>query len=271
MHFGATLRLLRLDSGLSLRDLARRLDVSGAYLSRVENGLDSAPTPTRLAAIARELDVPEQLLLGLAQQVSPLVVDYLREEPEALSLFFEIAQRRLSPLQLQEIRQFVQMRFPLPGGARVSEKVRFSDLIDLDRIVVGMTCTSIDDVLDLAGGRLAGAVGGAGQNIAAQLRAREREVSSAIGGGVAVPAVSIDGAELGAAVITLARALQADTPDRAPLRTVVVLVGPRVCRARRLSLMQVARWTARGLFSELADARAPTEVHARLLAWEAGM
>jgi transcriptional regulator with XRE-family HTH domain len=43
MDFGATLRLLRLGSGLSLRDLARRLGVSSTYLSRVENGLDPVP------------------------------------------------------------------------------------------------------------------------------------------------------------------------------------------------------------------------------------
>ena len=33
MHFGATLRLLRMESGISLRALAQRVGVSGAYLS----------------------------------------------------------------------------------------------------------------------------------------------------------------------------------------------------------------------------------------------
>jgi len=271
MHFGATLRLLRLDSGLSLRDLARRLSVSGAYLSRVENGLDSVPTPLRLVAIARELDVPEQLMLGLAQQVSPLVVDYIRDEPEALSLFLDIAQRRLNAADLREIRQLVRARFPLVDEEPSASLPPWAELIGVDRIVVGMTCSSLDDVLDLAGGRLAGALGAGGWNIAAKLRTREREVSSAIGGGVAVPSISLDGAELRAAVVTLARPLDSDTPDRAPIHTVIALVGPRASRARRLCLMQVARWTARGLFSELAEATAPAEVHALLLAWEAGM
>lgn len=46
MHLGATLRLLRTDAGLSLRDLARRIGVSSAYLSRVENGVDAPPRPS---------------------------------------------------------------------------------------------------------------------------------------------------------------------------------------------------------------------------------
>src|SRR5512145_1351730 len=100
MHFGATLRLLRLESGLSLRDLARRLDVSGAYLSRVENGLDAVPTPSRLDAMARELGVPAPVLLSLAHRISPLVVDYVEQVPAAGRVLLEIAHRRLDERQL---------------------------------------------------------------------------------------------------------------------------------------------------------------------------
>jgi len=93
VHFGATLRLLRLESGLGLRDLARRLNVSGAYLSRVENGLDSIPTSARAEAIAGALQIPAPLLLELAHRVSPLVVDYVDAVPEAGSLLLEIEHR----------------------------------------------------------------------------------------------------------------------------------------------------------------------------------
>src|SRR6187399_3240107 len=187
MHFGATLRLLRLDSGLSLRDLARRLNVSGAYLSRVENGLDSVPTSARLQSIARELDIPATLLLGLAHRVSPLVVDYVQDVPEAGVLFLEIAHLGLDAGQLAEVRQFVSERFPAAGSAGSRAQVGISDILALDGIVVGLSCTSLEDVLDVAGGRLASSLGKPGPAISALLKAREREVSSAIGGGVAVP------------------------------------------------------------------------------------
>lgn len=270
MHFGATLRLLRLDSGLSLRDLARRLSVSGAYLSRVENGLDSAPTPARIEAIARELNLPEPLLLGLAHQVSPLVSSYVRDEPGTAQLLLELARRRLTRTQLEEIQAFVDVRFPLSGDASPRATAKLSALLDVDRIVVGMTCWSFDDVLDVAGGRLASVLGSSGAAVARLLKQRESEASSAIGGGVAVPCVHSEGAESSAALVTLARPLARETPDGQPVRTVVVLAGPRSSAVRRVELLHLARWTASGLSSKLEQATTPAEVLAQLVDLEAG-
>ena len=100
MHFGATLRVMRLESGLGLRELASRVGVSSAYLSRVENGLDPAPTPARLEVLARELRVPPTLLMSLAQRVSPLVMDYVETTPEAGTLFLDIAHRELDGVEV---------------------------------------------------------------------------------------------------------------------------------------------------------------------------
>ena len=113
MHLGATIRLLRVDAGLSLRDLARRIGVSSAYLSRVENGLDAAPTPERLAAIARELDVPPALLVDVTHRVSPFVAHYLEQVPGASMLFLELARRNLSGHQLARVREFLDSEFPV--------------------------------------------------------------------------------------------------------------------------------------------------------------
>ena len=74
MHFGATLRLLRIEAGLGLRELAQRVGVSSAYLSRVENGHDAPPTPDRLATIARILGLSPSVLLELGQRVPTRVV-----------------------------------------------------------------------------------------------------------------------------------------------------------------------------------------------------
>jgi len=266
MHFGATLRLLRLDSGLSLRDLARRLSVSGTYLSRVENGLDAIPTPTRLQAIARELDIPSGLLLGLAHRVSPLVVDYVQEVPAAGALFLEIAHRWLSAHELEEVRAFVDERFPSQAGFVSRKAPGVSDILAPDRIVVDLTCPGIDDVFDVAAGRLAAALGRPGAHFAALLKAREREVSSAIGGGVAVPCVMLENADPAlAVVVTLASALPLETPDGLPLRTVIVLGAPRSSPDRRLRLIQLARMTAQGLSAQLAEADSPRAVLACLL------
>lgn len=266
MHFGATLRLLRLDSGLSLRDLARRLDVSSAYLSRVENGLDAAPTPARLAVMARELGLPAQVLMDLAHRVSPLVVDYVMQVPEAGSLFLDIAHRRLDAGQLAELRMLLDERFPPAGMKSTAPALGLARLLRTDRIVLGLTCSGMEDILDVAAGRLADAcprtdVAG----VSAALRSREAEVSSAIGSGVAVPCAYLAGAEPAAAVIILRTPLAYDTPDGAPLQVVIVLVGPRDVPERRLVLAQIARLAARRLTERLVDAGTPDEVRRRIL------
>jgi PTS system nitrogen regulatory IIA component len=268
MHFGATLRLLRLESGLSLRDLARRLSVSGAYLSRVENGLDSVPTSARLEAIARELDIPAPLLMGLAHRVSPLVVDYVQQVPEAGTLFLEIAHRQLDERQLAEVRSFLDQRFPTTGVAPPSSR-GISDLLAPDRVILGLTCSSMDDVLDVAAGRLVGLAGKSAPAISAPLKVREREVTSAIGSGVAVPCAYLENTDPAAVLVTLADPLKYETPDGLPLRAVIVLAGPRNSVDRRLRLAHLARLAARGLAEHLADAGSPAELLSRLALMEA--
>jgi PTS system nitrogen regulatory IIA component len=265
MHFGATLRLLRLDSGLSLRDLARRLSVSGTYLSRVENGLDSVPTSARLLAIARELDIPPTLLLGLAHRVSPLVVDYVHEVPAAGALFLEIAHRRLDKEQLEEVRQFISARFPGPGTLARHSLPGICDLLTADRIVVDLTCSSIDDVFDVAAGRLGAALGTSGVGLGAALKTREREATGAIGGGVALACVALADTEPPlVVVVTLASSLVLDTPDGMPLGTVIVLAAPRSSPDRRLRLVHLARMTAHGMSAQLAEADSQAAVLACL-------
>lgn len=264
MHFGATLRLLRLDSGLGLRDLARRLSVSGAYLSRVENGLDSAPTPARIEAMARELGIPAPLLIDLAYRVSPLVVDYVEQVPAAGTLFLEIAHRRLDERQVAELRALVNERFPVAATTRPIPAAGISDLLTPDRIILGFTCSDIDDVLDIAAGRLARATGQSAPTIGAALKKREREVASTLGSGVAVPCAHTAGPESAAALVTLATPLEYDTPDHEPLRAVIVLAGPRDSTDRRLRLAHIARLAARGLADDLARAQSPTQVLSRL-------
>ncbi|THF65320.1 helix-turn-helix domain-containing protein [Pseudothauera rhizosphaerae] len=255
MHFGATLRLIRLDSGLSLRDLARRLKVSSTYLSRVEKGLDAVPTPARLSAMARELGVPPTELMDLAHRISPLVADYVERVPEAGSLFLEIAHRGLDAAQLAEVRAFVAERFPPAVGAPAPSGGGLAAILRPDRVVLGLTGSGMDDVLDLAAGRLADACPRVdAAYVAAALHAREAEVSSAIGGGVAVPCAYVAGAEPAAAVIVLDEALAYDTPDGRPLKVVIVLVGPRDDPGRRLVLAQIARLAGRGLADRLAGA-----------------
>jgi nitrogen PTS system EIIA component len=266
MHFGATLRLLRLDAGLSLRDLARTIGVSGAYLSRVEHGHDPAPTPDRLIAIARAIDLPPLLLVELADQTSPLVSSYMSRVPAAASLFLDIARRDLSGGEVARLRALVEREFPR-GRAAQRRALRLRDLLGPERLVLDLVCSDMDDVVEIAASRFGLADGGAARAVAAQILAREREAPSLLGSGVAVPHALGRNLPRAAALVTLGRPLAESTPDREPVRLAVVLSGPAGARSIEL-LAQVARLAGRGLADQLCGVTSPDRLLGRLEALE---
>jgi PTS system nitrogen regulatory IIA component len=259
MHIGATLKLLRVDANLSLRDLARRIGVSSAYLSRVEHGLDPAPTPERLAAIARELDVPPALLLDVTSRVSPFVSHYLETVPGASALFLDIARRRLSGAQLLRVQELIAKEFPLTEPARSALPPGLAPLLRDGSVLPKLRCHELGDALDLAASRLCTKLGGSAAALAAELRGLEERASSAVGAGVAVPRVHRAGQAPTAVLITLADPLVVDVADRLPLRVVVVLATDRTADALAL-LAHVARLAAHGLADELARLDDPARV-----------
>ncbi|WAS94399.1 helix-turn-helix domain-containing protein [Nannocystis punicea] len=225
MHFGATLRLLRVDAGVSLRALAQKIGVSSAYLSRVENGHDQAPTPDRLMAIARALDLPPTLLIDLAQRVSPFVARYLEDVPSASYLFLEIARRKLNAAQLARVHAFLAAEFPARSASR-SDAPRLHELLAPERVLLKLSCSYLGDAIDVAAVRLANAAPGLNAAaIAGEIRERERESPTGIGHGVAVPHALAAHIRPVAALVTLARPLQVATPDDLPLQMLLVIVG----------------------------------------------
>jgi PTS system nitrogen regulatory IIA component len=243
--------------------MARRIGVSSAYLSRVENGRDAVPSPERLSAIARELDVPPSLLMDVSRRMNPLVAQYLEDTPGASMLLLDIARRRLTGPQLARVREFLDAEFPVRGVPREEGVPALAPLLDVDRVVLQLSCGTLEDAVDVAAGRLAAAGVGA-PRLAEGLMRREQEVSSAVGNGVVVPHGFVTGAPPLAALVTLAKPLKAETPDERPLRLVLVFVSGERGRPRLVRLAHVARLASRGLADRLLDAQRPQEVLERL-------
>lgn len=267
MHFGATLRLIRLDTGLTLRDLARRIGVSSAYLSRVEHGHDPPPTPDRLVAIARALELPPLLLVELADQAGPLVSSYMARVPAAASLFFDIARRDLSSAEVSRLRVLVEREFPRARAAR-RRAVRLRPWLTSERVVLDLVCGDMDDVIEVGSARFGLPDGGAARAVAGHILAREGEAPSLVGGGVAVPHAFGSHLPAVAALVVLARPLREPTPDRKPIRLAVIVAGPGGPRALEL-LAQIARLASRGLADELCAASTPERILSRLESLEA--
>lgn len=91
--FGQKLRQLREERGLSQYDLARRLGYAGnSYVHDIEKGL-FVPSPERMAAIARALNVSLDVLKEMALEVR--IEELGIREPEFVSMFKDYP--RLTP------------------------------------------------------------------------------------------------------------------------------------------------------------------------------
>jgi PTS system nitrogen regulatory IIA component len=250
MHFGNTLRLLRVEAGVSLRELAGRIGVSGAYLSRVENGHDAPPTPDRLIAIADALGLPAAVLVELARQTGPAVDGYIRRTPEAGALFLDIANRSLSGSDIARIKAFIDQEFPLENQTRG----RLVELLPVSRIVVRVSCSDLEDLLSVAASRLEPQHARA---FLAEIGGAEREHLTWLGEGFATLVVR---AGEGALMLTLAQPLV--LADDQPLHVLFVLLGGSEPRLKTIA--RIARLASYAPAGELCAAPTPERARAIL-------
>lgn len=251
MQFGAALRLLRVDAGISLRTLSQQIGVSSAYLSRVENGHDPAPTPDRLVAIAEALGIPAAVLLDLARQTGPVVSGYLERVPAASALFLEIAHRKLTAGQIARVKALVDAEFPHAeqGGA-----IRVSELITPSRIVLGLVCSDFEDIVQVATARLPSVPHCSKREIAERIMLRERESPTSLGGGMLAPHAVVHGAKPAGVVVTLSKPLNVQAPDDKPARAAVVLITDKSGERQLHLLAAIARLTNYGITDALCSA-----------------
>jgi transcriptional regulator with XRE-family HTH domain len=106
--FGETLRELRIAQQLGLRETAGKVSISPAYLSRIERGMERPPRPDVIKDLAKVLAADPDVLFRLSSATDPDVVDYLHEQPDALSLLRYIKDEGFSQAQIQELRRAAQ-------------------------------------------------------------------------------------------------------------------------------------------------------------------
>ena len=71
MSFGTLLRRRRERQDMTLTELARQVEVSIAYLSRIERDRENPPPDRLLAALARAIDIPADTLFAAARRLPP--------------------------------------------------------------------------------------------------------------------------------------------------------------------------------------------------------
>ncbi len=101
MKLGNRLRELRNAKGLTLRQLAVRVDVGFTYLCKIENDkLDRGHTPSDalLHKLADELDGDENELLILAERIPEPIRRRVMEQPEAFTMLAQLGDEELEEL-----------------------------------------------------------------------------------------------------------------------------------------------------------------------------
>jgi len=113
LMFGHTLRMLRTTAGISLRTLAKTIDVSPAYLSQIELGKLPPPTHNRMAKIAETIGIPVSLLIEMSHRPNPDVIMLLRGHQELnklIKLINDIG------LETKDILEIIALMRKLGGG-----------------------------------------------------------------------------------------------------------------------------------------------------------
>ena len=77
--FGSRLRELRIQAGMSQRELADRVNVNYTYLSKIEKGATSPPSSKVILRLAENLDTDKDELLILAEKIPPDIAELLKD------------------------------------------------------------------------------------------------------------------------------------------------------------------------------------------------
>src|SRR3954467_10312718 len=102
--FGATVRELREEKRISLRQFARMVGVSATYLSKIERDELPPPAEPRVKEIARLLDQDPDELLALAGKVASDLNEIIRNRPRETASFL----RSTSGLSGRELEQLTR-------------------------------------------------------------------------------------------------------------------------------------------------------------------
>lgn len=71
MAFGPWIRTEREDAAISLKEFARSIDISTAYWSRIERGLELAPKDSLIIAACKKLGLPTDRAFIEAKRLPP--------------------------------------------------------------------------------------------------------------------------------------------------------------------------------------------------------
>lgn len=101
--FGNTLRDLRIAQGFGLREVASLVEISPAYLSRIERDKERPPRPETIKSLAKVLAADPDVLFRLSSTTDPEINAFIQDKPEILTLVRLIKNVNLSEEDINSI------------------------------------------------------------------------------------------------------------------------------------------------------------------------
>ena len=110
--FGGTIRELREAQELGLRAAADRLEISPAYLSRIERGKERPPKPELVKRLATLLSGDPDLLFRLAESTDPDLAAYIHDVPRVPEFLRTAREMNLTSEDFDVLIEEVKRRRP---------------------------------------------------------------------------------------------------------------------------------------------------------------
>lgn len=280
--FGPTIRLLRQAKGISLRELARRLGVSPAFLSQIEAGRQHKIPKARIVQVAEMLGVSEAYLLGTARQVHPDLLRFLGETPEAAEFMVTAMRSGLEAEDFTQLRELVMDRrrrnSVLHARRAPARKRKGAGSEELETYLDASLClTGVGvQVKERLFQRFAKLVakkhkGVSAEELIERLERREAQSPTSVGGGVAIPHAfvpEIDSPVVGAFI--LKRPIQFGTTESERVKHVFFLVGKDGNPDKHLPILaRIARLCATPEFLQvLGKSKTGRDMYKTILNWD---
>jgi len=252
--------MLRTTAGISLRTLARKIDVSPAYLSQVELGKLNPPTHDRIKKIAETIGIPLSLLIEMSHRPNPDTIMLLRGHhglDELIRLTFEIGLEDKDILEIIALMRKLGARgflnlihygkehssdFIKNGISKLTSEVKPSAINQISgleflnpRLVFKrLEFTEKSDLLRYMIEKIGTIYNSFDlDKIYTKLMANEAEDSSGLGNGIAIPHLFMD--ELDKTILAIARipkGIDFSAIDNKPVHLVcLVLSNPESCQS----------------------------------------
>ena len=281
--FGPTIRLLRQAKGISLREMAKQLGVSPAFLSQIEAGRQHKIPKARIVQVAEMLGVSEGYLLGTARQIHPDVLRFLSETPEAAEFMTAAMRNGMAPEDFTQLREIVEERkgragFAWAGTPRNRKKLKataaenLASFLDASLCLTGVGVQNKDRLFQRFVKLLAKKNKSVSPEVLLErMEKRERQSPTSVGGGVAIPHAFVpDIDEPVVGVLLLKRAIQYGPTNEDRVKTVFFLVGKEGDPGQHLPILaRIARLCSTPEFLDvLAKVKSGRDVYKTVINWD---